>query len=117
MTAPEGQPSDPSDDYRTIDVALRIGALLLASGSSTDVEEAMRRVARAGGLLDVQSAVLMGILTMSAVRPTNRRPLTQLRIVGRRVSDDHRLAAVGAAVDQLEAGSLSIADAPGEIER
>ena len=118
MTAPEGQTSNPSDDYRTIDVALRIGALLLASGSSTDdVEEAMRRVARAGGLLDVQSAVLMGILTMSAVRPTNRQPLTQLRIVGRRVSDYHRLAAVGAAVDQLEAGSLSIADAPAEIER
>ncbi len=110
--------SDPSGDYRTIDVALRIGTLLLASGSSTDdVEVAMRRVARAGGLLDVQSAVLMGILTMSAVRPSNRQPLTQLRIVGRRVSDYHRLAAVGASVDAIESGALSLSGAPAELDR
>src|SRR5262249_52312306 len=108
----------PADDYRTIDVALRIGSLLLASGASTDdVEVAMRRVAWAGGLVGAQSAVLMGILAMSAVRPSDRQPLTQLQIVGRRISDYRRLAAVGASLDAIEAGTLAMEDAPAELDR
>jgi uncharacterized membrane protein YjjP (DUF1212 family) len=92
--------------------------MLLASGASTDdVEVAMRRVGRASGLLDVQSAVLMGILAMSALRPSDRQPLTQLRIVGKRVSDYHRLAAVGATVDDIERGTLALVDAPAELDR
>src|SRR3954469_1366354 len=110
--------SDPGADYRTIDVCLRIGSLLLASGASTDdVEVSMRRVAWAGGLVGAEAAVLMGILAMSAARPSDRQPLTQLRVVGRRVSDYHRLAAVGASVDAIEAGTLSMTDAPAELDR
>jgi uncharacterized membrane protein YjjP (DUF1212 family) len=77
----------------------------------------MRRVARAGGLVGAQSAVLMGILVMSAVRLSDRQPLTQLQIIGRRISDYHRLAAVGASVDAIEAGTLAMVDAPAELDR
>lgn len=77
----------------------------------------MRRVARVGGLLDVQSVVLMGLLTMSAVRASDGQPLTQVRLSGRRNSNFDRLVAVSALVDQLESGGRTIDGAPDELVR
>ena len=90
---------DPGDDHRAVSTALRVGATLLAAGATTDdVERAIRRVAIAGRLTDVQVAVTMGILTMSAVGARGW-PVTQVRIVGERVNDYRRLSLVAALVD------------------
>ena len=109
---------DPAADYRSLAIALRVGAVLLTAGASTDdVERAMRRVAQAAGLDDVQSVVILGILTISAVRGHNRQPITQTRIVGRRTSDSQRLVAAARLVDRIEAGQVSAGEAAVELDR
>jgi uncharacterized membrane protein YjjP (DUF1212 family) len=121
-TLPGAQPTtatgDPGDDYRHLSAALRIGSQLLAAGASTnDVERWMERVAVAGGLLDVQSIVTMGILTMSAVRPSDGQPITQMRIVGERTADYARLAELARLVDRIDSGELTLLEASGELDR
>jgi uncharacterized membrane protein YjjP (DUF1212 family) len=122
VTAPTGPldagASDPAADYRSLAIALRVGAVLLTAGASTDdVERAMRRVARAAGLEDVQSVVILGILTISAVRASDRQPITQTRIVGRRTSDSQRLVRASRLVDRIEAGKVSTEEAAAELDR
>jgi len=109
---------DPSADYRAMAVALRVGSLLLAGGSSTDdVERSMRRVALAAGLAEVQSVVTLGILTMSAVRASDGQPITQLRLVSQRTSEYRRLTAAAELVDRLESGVVSADAAIAELDR
>ena len=111
-------PAEPRADYRALAVALRVGSLLLAAGSSTDdVERSMRRVALAEGLLEVQCVVMLGILTMSAVRATDGLPLTQMRLVSQRTNDFRRLTAAVELVDRLESGAVSPDDAMAELDR
>ncbi|MET0771757.1 MAG: threonine/serine exporter family protein [Candidatus Limnocylindrales bacterium] len=108
---------DPGDDHRAVSTALRVGATLLAAGATTDdVERAIRRVAIAGRLTDVQVAVTMGILTMSAVGARGW-PVTQVRIVGERVNDYRRLSLVAALVDRAEDGGFAVEAIPAEIDR
>ncbi len=108
---------DPADDHRTVGTALRVGATLLAAGATTDdVERAIRRVAIAGRLSDVQVAVTMGILTMSAVGARGW-PVTQVRIVGERVNDYRRLSLVAALVDRADDGTIAVAAIPDELDR
>jgi uncharacterized membrane protein YjjP (DUF1212 family) len=116
---PATDPSaDPAADYRNLAIALRVGAELLTAGASTDdVERAMRRVAQGAGLEDVQSVVIMGILTISAVRGRHRQPITQTRIVGRRSSDYMRLVAASRLVDRIEAGAVTTEQAAAELDR
>jgi uncharacterized membrane protein YjjP (DUF1212 family) len=108
---------DPSHDHRSVSTALRVGSILLAAGATTDdVERAMRRVALAAGLTDVQSAVTMGILTMSAVGERGW-PVTQVRIVGERANDYRRLSLVAGLVDGVDAGTLTVDAIPAELDR
>ena len=108
----------PSAAHRAMAVALRVGSLLLAAGSSTDdVERSMRRVALAAGLGEVQSAVTLGILTMSAVRASDGQPITRLRLVSQRTNDYRRLTAAAELVDRLESGAVTAQDAVAELDR
>ncbi|WP_284116825.1 threonine/serine ThrE exporter family protein [Streptomyces fragilis] len=87
---------------RVMDLALRIGELLLAGGEgSEDVEGAMFAVCRAYGLDRVEPNVTFTLVSISYQPSLVEPPVTASRTVRRRGTDYTRLAAVFALVDDL----------------
>jgi uncharacterized membrane protein YjjP (DUF1212 family) len=87
---------------RVLDLALRIGELLLAGGEgSEDVEGAMFAVCRAYGLDRVEPNVTFTLVSISYQPSLVEPPVTASRTVRRRGTDYTRLAAVFALVDDL----------------
>jgi uncharacterized membrane protein YjjP (DUF1212 family) len=83
---------DRADAVQRLTVAVRLGAILLASGSGTDeVETTIRRIAQAYGLLDAQTAVTLGTILGSAFVAPDEPPITELQLVRVRVYDYRRL--------------------------
>lgn len=109
---------DRHEAVRRLTVALRIGALLLGSGAATDeVEVTMRRVSRAYGLPDVQSAVTLGTIILSAFVRADDPPITEMLVVRDRASDYARLAEVAALSDLVLRGELEPRAALAELDR
>ncbi|WP_448321432.1 threonine/serine ThrE exporter family protein [Streptomyces sp. CO7] len=87
---------------RVMDLALRIGELLLAGGEgSEDVEGAMFAVCRAYGLDRVEPNVTFTLVSISYQPSLVEPPVSASRTVRRRGTDYTRLAAVFALVDDL----------------
>lgn len=87
---------------RVLDVTLRIGELLLASGESAeDVEAAMLGVTHAFGLERCEPTVTFTLLSISYHPSLVESPVTAERVVRRRGSDFTRLAAVYQLVDDV----------------
>jgi uncharacterized membrane protein YjjP (DUF1212 family)/uncharacterized membrane protein YjjB (DUF3815 family) len=108
MPAP---PPPPDRDVReitaTMDLALRIGELLLSSGAgASDVSAAMNNVAWACGLRGFTADVMFTELTMSQQGSPDDVPIVQIRQVRQREVDYGDLTEVDHLMRDLVAGDL-----------
>ncbi|NLE81421.1 MAG: threonine/serine exporter family protein [Rhodococcus sp.] len=92
------QPIDLTDDARVtevLDLAVRVGEVLLASGTSAmDVAEQVRFIAATYGLAQCDVDVTYNSIVLSAYRGPTLPPASTMRIVHYRSMDFTRLAAV-----------------------
>ena len=104
--------------YETLDLALRIGEVLLSSGSgAADVTATMLATTRACGVRHVTADVTFVDLTLR-YHPTVREPAAiQVRSVTRRSVDYAQLAQVDETVHRLVAGDIDRSAAQDEIAR
>ena len=99
--------SQSSETYRTLDLALRVGELLLSSGAgAADVSAQMGNVARACGLRRVTADVTFTELAMSHQAAADEPALIQLRQVRYRQVDFGDLTLVDHLVRDLVAGRI-----------
>ncbi|MFJ9519591.1 threonine/serine exporter family protein [Kitasatospora sp. NPDC101801] len=97
---------------RVLDLTLRIGELLLASGEAAeDVEAAMLGIAHAFGLDHCEPQVTFTLIGISYQPSLVEPPVTADRVVRRRTSDYTRLAAVYLLVADITAERLTVNDA------
>ena len=97
---------------RILDLTLRIGELLLASGESAeDVEAAMLGVSHAYGLDRCEPQVTFTLISISYQPSLIEPPVTSTRVVRRRGSDYTRLAAVYRLVADVTGEKTSVEDA------
>jgi uncharacterized membrane protein YjjP (DUF1212 family) len=100
----QGEP----ETYRAMDLALRVGELLLASGETTEnVVVSMNSLAAAFGLPRTESDVTFIVVSLSVHPGKGAPPVTGQRIVRRRQHDYNRLAALhglvrAASLEMLE---------------
>ena len=98
---------DTADVYKTMNLALRIGELLLSSGAgASDVAAQMDNVARACELRRFTADVTFTELAMSHQPSPDVPALIQLRQVRRRETDYEHLALVDQLVRDLVAGRV-----------
>lgn len=93
--------------YRTMDLALRIGELMLAAGAgAADVSAQMDNVARATGIRTITADVTFTELTMSYQGPDDKLPLILIRTVRTRAANYTQLTAVDHLVRALVSGLI-----------
>ncbi|WP_375498672.1 threonine/serine exporter ThrE family protein [uncultured Jatrophihabitans sp.] len=98
------RPSETNEIYRTMDLALRIGELLLSSGAgAADVAAQMDNVAQACGLRGTSTDVTFTELAMSHQARVDEPALIQLRQVRYRQVDFGHLTEVDRLVRDLAA--------------
>ncbi|HEY3501712.1 MAG TPA: threonine/serine exporter family protein [Actinocatenispora sp.] len=101
-----------AETYRAMDLALRVGELLLASGEATEnVSEAMRSLSVAYGLPRSEAAVTFTAISLSCVPTDGAPPVTGERSVRRRLPDYERLAATHRLVEEAAMGLVELDDA------
>ncbi|MFF1867459.1 threonine/serine exporter family protein [Kitasatospora herbaricolor] len=97
---------------RILDLTLRIGELLLASGEAAeDVEAAMLGIAHAYRLDHCEPQVTFTLIGISHQPSLVEPPVTADRVVRRRTSDYTRLAAVYKLVADITAEQVTVNDA------
>ena len=97
---------------RVLDLTLRIGELLLASGEAAeDVEAAMLGIAHAYALDRCEPQVTFTLIGISHQPSLVEPPVTADRVVRRRTSDYTRLAAVYKLVADITAEQVTVNDA------
>ena len=108
-----GGPHQQSPNVRRVlDLALRLGELLLATGESgEDVEAGMLAVAHGYGLERCDVSVTFTMLTISHQATLAEPAWTASRSVRRRTSDYTRLAAVHDLIRDLSDGGLTVEEA------
>ncbi len=95
--------------YRAMDLALRVGELLLASGEATEnVSEAMRSLSVAYGLPRSEAAVTFTAISLSCVPTDGAPPVTGERMVRRRLPDYARLVATHKLVEDAAIGLVEL---------
>ena len=103
---------EPKNVARILDLTLRIGELLLASGEAAeDVEAAMLGVASAYRLWHCEPEVTFTLIAISCQPSMVQPPITAERTVRRRSCDYTRLAAVYLLVSGIMAGQMAVTDA------
>ena len=112
----------PADDRpaarRTLSVVIRVGALMLSSGATTDeVELAMGRIAAASGLENVTAIVQFGTISVAYDPGPDAEPITLLRVARRTSADYGRLAGSAELARRLYESRMSVDDALDEVER
>jgi len=101
---------------RVLDLALRLGELLLASGESgEDVEAGMLAVAHGYGLERCDVSVTFTMLTISHQATLAEPAWTASRSVRRRASDFTRLAAVHDLIREVSEGTVTVEEAYGRL--
>ncbi|MFI9272211.1 threonine/serine exporter ThrE family protein [Kitasatospora sp. NPDC052896] len=109
---PRENESEPGNVARILDLTLRIGELLLASGEAAeDVEAAMLGVARAYRLCRCEPGVTFTLIAISYQPSLVDPPITAERTVRRRSCDYTRLAAVYRLASDIVAGQVAVDDA------
>jgi uncharacterized membrane protein YjjP (DUF1212 family) len=103
--------------HRLLTVILRIGALLLGSGASTnDVETTMQALAEEAELQTMEPTVIAGLVTVSWDPGWHGEPITMLRVVRQRTTEYDRLADLASLVSRVQDGSLSFDDVDTELD-
>jgi uncharacterized membrane protein YjjP (DUF1212 family) len=103
---------------RTLSVVIRVGALMLSSGATTDeVELAMGRIAAASGLENVTAIVQFGTISVAYDPGPDAEPITLLRVARRTSADYGRLAGSAELARRLYESRMSVDDALDEVER
>ncbi|WP_019146476.1 threonine/serine exporter family protein [Aeromicrobium massiliense] len=104
--------------YASLDLALRIGEVLLSSGAgAADVTATMLAVARACGVRNVSADITFVDLSLRQ-QPSRDEPLTiQVRRINRRPVDYADLIEVEATVSDLVAGRIDRAEARDRVAR
>ncbi|MQA27271.1 MAG: threonine/serine exporter family protein [Micromonosporaceae bacterium] len=108
---PEEEPENPAT-YRAMDLALRIGELLLASGEATEtVTEAMRSLSVAYGLPRAEASVTFTAITISCLPGNGAAPITGERVVRRRSPEYSRLVETHKLVEDAALGLVDVDEA------
>ncbi|MGH3648776.1 MAG: threonine/serine ThrE exporter family protein [Micromonosporaceae bacterium] len=108
---PEEEPDAPAT-YRAMDLALRVGELLLASGEGNEtVSEAMRSLSVAYGLPRTEATVTFTAISLSCQPGHGAAPVTGERVVRRRSPDYSRLVATHQLVGDAALGLLELDEA------
>ncbi len=110
---------DPSRDiYKTLDLGLRIGEMLLSSGAgAADVGATMLDVAHACGLRGATADVTFTELAMSHQTSFDEPAMIQIRNVRHRETDYEDLTLVDHLVRDLIAGAISRDEARSQLAR
>ncbi|HYO42866.1 MAG TPA: threonine/serine exporter family protein [Candidatus Limnocylindrales bacterium] len=109
---------DPLRVRRILEVARRVGMLLLASGAQTsEVEDSIRNLASDLGLAGVQAGVLYSSIQLSYVEPGDLRPTTIVQMASDRASDFRRLSDVASVLRRVASGRLDLDGAEAEVAR
>ncbi|WP_328806514.1 threonine/serine exporter family protein [Streptacidiphilus fuscans] len=109
------EPSAPKV-ARVLDLTLRIGELLLASGEAAeDVEAAMLGVSHALGLDRCEPQVTFTLIAITYQPSLMAPPVTSTRVVRRRGSDYTRLASVYRLVADITAEHVGVEEAYGRL--
>ena len=104
--------------YETLDLALRIGEVLLSSGSgAADVTATMLATTRACGVRGVTADVTFVDLTLRHQRNVGEPAAIQIRRVTQRSVDYAQLVLVDDTVNRLVAGDIDRSEAQREIAR
>ncbi|GAA5170148.1 threonine/serine exporter family protein [Pseudonocardia eucalypti] len=117
---PEAGPSVPDDTrvLRVLDLAMRVGEVLLSSGEGVaETTRIMLRVADAGGLPTCEVDITFTSITMCCHRGMMAAPVTTMRLVRYRSLDLTRLREVSRLVDRIEEGRIELAAATTELDR
>ncbi|WP_170180799.1 threonine/serine ThrE exporter family protein [Actinomadura pelletieri] len=119
-TPPEPPEEEPGEevDPRAVDLVLRVGELLLASGETTErVNEAMLGLALAYELPRCEVQVTLTSLLVSAHPGKGRFPVTGTRAIRRRTPAFWRLTALHELVQQASIGMLELDEAHARLAR
>ncbi|MEO9139834.1 MAG: threonine/serine exporter family protein [Jatrophihabitans sp.] len=110
--------AESNDVYKTLNLALRIGEVLLSSGAgAADVSAQMDNVARSCGLRRFSADVTFTELAMSHQSSPDEPALIQLRQVRRREVDYEDLTRVDHLVRDLVAGKIDRDEATTRLNR
>lgn len=105
------------DIYRIMDLALRIGELMLAAGAgAADVSVQMDNVARACGERTLIADVTFTELAITYQPPDDEPPIIQIRNVRGRNADYSQLTAVDHLVRSLAAGRIDRDEALAQVK-
>ena len=104
--------------YKTLDLALRVGELLLSSGAgAADVSATMLSVAHGCGLRGVSADVTFTALRLSHQVSYDEPALIQMRQVTHRDIDYEDLTLVDQLVGELLAGNIDVDEARAQMAR
>ena len=105
-------------DARAINLALRVGELMLASGESTEaVSEAMLSLSVAFDLPRSEVSVTFTTISLSTHPGGDHPPITGERVVRRRTLDYFRVNELHGLVQQVALGLLELEDASARLEQ
>jgi uncharacterized membrane protein YjjP (DUF1212 family) len=113
MLHPVG-PVVPDDAHvqQVLDLCMRVGEVLLASGESADeTTSTMLRIAAATGLATVDVDITFTSVTVCCHRGNAAAPVTSMRLIRRRALDLTRLRQVYKIVEAVEHGRLDVQSA------
>ncbi|MPZ66152.1 MAG: threonine/serine exporter family protein [Pseudonocardiaceae bacterium] len=116
--ATSSAPADRAEVQRVLDLALGVGAVLVASGvGAVDATASMAGVTEAYGLRRCQFDVTFTRITISYRRGIGEDPLTAMHQVRARSLDYTRLDAADRLVQRIVAGEIVRDDAQAELDR
>lgn len=113
--------NDPNQVTAVLDLAARIGGLLLSCGSGNrDAELQLKAVTAAYGLTQVQVDITLTSVTVYHLIGARRTPITAMRVVSAPIPDFERLRHTDKLTRLIRGGHLSLEEATervGQIER
>jgi uncharacterized membrane protein YjjP (DUF1212 family) len=116
--ADEQQRDDQREVYRTLDLALRIGEVVLSSGAGTaDATATILAVTAAGGLRGCEVDITFISMAISYQAAADVAPETHMRVVRYRGQDYSRLTDVDRLVRRFTQGDVSREEASRELAR
>ncbi|GAA1575760.1 MULTISPECIES: threonine/serine ThrE exporter family protein [Kribbella] len=112
------EPDEQREVYATIDLALRVGEVLLSSGAGTaDATATILGVTAAGGLRGCEVDITFTSMAVSYQEAPDVAPETHIRLVRYRSQDFSRLTDVDRLVRRFARGDLSREEASRELAR